>query len=137
VTERDPLGRARINRLTYEICVLQTLREKLRCKEIWVEGADRYCNPDDDLPQDFELRRADYYRTLGLPLDAEVFIGRLKRELSDELAALDRTLPRNPYVKILTKAGGWIKLSPVPAQSEPVAIGRASQPFPRSKPDVR
>ena len=119
VTERDPLGRARINRLTYEICVLQTLREKLRCKEIWVEGAERYCNPDDDLPQDFELRRADYYRTLGLPLDADVFIGQLKRELSDELAALDRTLPRNPYVKILTKAGGWIKVSSLPAQSEP------------------
>jgi L-alanine-DL-glutamate epimerase-like enolase superfamily enzyme len=31
----------------------------------------------------------DYYRTLGLPLDADVFIGQLKRELSDELAALD------------------------------------------------
>jgi hypothetical protein len=48
-----------------------------------------------------------------------VFIGQLKRELSDELAALGRTLPRNPYVKILTKAGGWIKVSPLPAQSEP------------------
>lgn len=43
----------RINRIDYEICALQVLRERLRCKEIWVEGADRYCNPDDDLPQDF------------------------------------------------------------------------------------
>ena len=33
-----------------------TLRERLRCKEIWVVGADRYRNPDDDLPAG--LRRA-------------------------------------------------------------------------------
>ena len=32
----------------------QALRERLRCKEIWVEGADRYRNPDEDLPADFE-----------------------------------------------------------------------------------
>jgi hypothetical protein len=34
----------RVNRINYEICVLQALREKLRCKEIWVVGANRYCN---------------------------------------------------------------------------------------------
>ena len=32
--------------------MLQTLRERLRCKEIWVEGANRYRNPDADVPQD-------------------------------------------------------------------------------------
>ena len=49
-----------MNRITYEICVLQTLREKLRCKEIWVVGADLYRNPDDDLPADFEPHRGTY-----------------------------------------------------------------------------
>ena len=53
VMESDALGNMRVSRITYEICVLQTLREKLRCKEIWVVGADRYRNPDDDLPADF------------------------------------------------------------------------------------
>ncbi|NOR67022.1 MAG: Tn3 family transposase [Woeseiaceae bacterium] len=119
VVERDPLDAPRINRLTYEICVLQSLQKKLRCKEIWVEEADRYRNPDEDLPRDFERRRADYYDTLGLPLDAETFIARLKRELSDELAALDRAMPRNPGVKILDKGGGWIKVSPLTPQPEP------------------
>ena len=38
VIERDAQGRPRINRITYEICALQALREQLRCKEIWVEG---------------------------------------------------------------------------------------------------
>ena len=40
VIERDAQGRPRINRITYEICALQALREQLRCKEIWVEGAE-------------------------------------------------------------------------------------------------
>ena len=38
VLERDAQDRPRINRIAYEICALQALREQLRCKEIWVEG---------------------------------------------------------------------------------------------------
>jgi hypothetical protein len=60
VTETDAQGRKRINRITYEICVLQALRAQLRCKEIWVVGANRYRNPDEDLPADFETERAPY-----------------------------------------------------------------------------
>lgn len=61
-------GRNRVNRITYEICVLEALRVRLRCKEIWVAGADRYRNPDDDLPSDFEesIWRLET-RLLGLP----------------------------------------------------------------------
>jgi hypothetical protein len=99
--------------------VLQVLQKRLRCKEIWVEGADRYRNPDEDLPGDFEQRRAEYYETLNLPLEAETFIDRLKRELDEELMALDRAMPRNPGVKILDKGGGWIKVSPLTPQPEP------------------
>lgn len=47
-----------VNRISYEWCVLTTLREKVRCKEVWVKGAHRFRNPDEDLPQDFDLHRA-------------------------------------------------------------------------------
>ncbi|WP_217608749.1 hypothetical protein, partial [Bacillus sp. GbtcB15] len=47
----------RVNRMNYEICVLQALRDRLRCKEVWVVGADRYRNPEEDLPKDFEQNR--------------------------------------------------------------------------------
>jgi hypothetical protein len=40
--------------------VLTTLREKVRCKEVWVQGADRFRNPDEDLPEDFDARREKY-----------------------------------------------------------------------------
>ncbi|MFF7944814.1 hypothetical protein ACFZC5_34420 [Nocardia gamkensis] len=44
--------------------MFQTLRDKLGCKEIWVLGAEKWRNPDDDLPtrlrgqSDRELRQA-------------------------------------------------------------------------------
>jgi hypothetical protein len=48
--------------------------ERLRCKEIWVEGADKWRNPDADLPADFETRRLEHYRALAKPLGPAEFI---------------------------------------------------------------
>src|SRR3546814_21094848 len=61
----------RVNRISYELCVLTQLRDRIRSKEIWVVGADRYRNPDDDLPKDFEIRRDAYYSGLSLTPDAQ------------------------------------------------------------------
>jgi Domain of unknown function (DUF4158) len=44
VTETDSAGEERVNRLTYELGVLQTLRERVRSKEIWVAGAAHFRN---------------------------------------------------------------------------------------------
>ena len=95
VVETDAQGRQRINRLTYEMGVLQALRDQLRCKEIWVVGADRDRNPDEDVPQDFAVRRPTYYAALNLPAQAADFIQQVQQEMRDELAALDRSVPRN------------------------------------------
>jgi TnpA family transposase len=122
VMEQDQQGQPRVNRLTYEICVLQGLREQLRCKEIWVVGADRYRNPDQDVPADFDRQREAYYAALQLPLAVEAFIQGIQQALREELAALDREIPGNPHVEILSKAGGWIKLSPLDPQPEPANL---------------
>lgn len=53
VVEQDDDGTIRLNRLNYEMCMFQALREKMRVREIWVEGANRYRNHDNDLPIDF------------------------------------------------------------------------------------
>jgi TnpA family transposase len=42
--------------------------------------------------------------------------------MRDELATLDRTLSRNADVEILPKAKGWIKLSPLAPQPEPINL---------------
>ena len=82
VVEKDAEGRTRVNRITYEICVLEALRDKLRCKEVWVVGANRYRNPDDDVPADFDAQRTPYYQALGLPLEADRFIADLQARTS-------------------------------------------------------
>jgi hypothetical protein len=122
VEEQDKDGQKRVNRINYEICVLQTLREKLRCKEIWVVGANRYRNPDEDLPTDFDKQREAYYGALHQPLDSDAFTAALKKAMATALETLDSNLPKNPSVKILNKAKGWISLSPLDAQPEPANL---------------
>jgi hypothetical protein len=56
----DAKSGERVNRIGYELCVLQALRDRLRCKDIWIDGSDRWRNPDDDLPSDFDENRPHY-----------------------------------------------------------------------------
>ena len=121
VFEKDAKGRQRVNRITYEICVLEALRDKLRCKEVWVVGANRYRNPDDDLPADFEAQRIPYYQALKLPLEADRFIADLQAEMREALRILDAGMPRNPGVKISRKRNkdAWITVTPFDPQPDP------------------
>ena len=88
--EKDPDGKERINRINYEISVLQALRERLCCKEIWVVGANRYRNPDEDLPTDFDQHRQNYYQALTLPEDVETFLWDLQQKMASGLEKLDK-----------------------------------------------
>ncbi len=122
IYQQDKAGQQRIRRVRYELCVLQALRDKLRCKELWVEGADRYRNPDEDVPSDFSAKRAIYYAALALPQAADDFVQQVKRQLEQALQTLNDTLPTNPAVAILPKSGGWIRVSPLLKQEEPANL---------------
>ena len=124
IVEVDKDGLERVNRVNYEISVLQALRDKVRSKEIWVVGAKRYCNPEEDLPQDFEAQREIYYQALKQPMDAEAFICELQQEMTAALTQLDTGLPDNGQVDILKKNNGWIRVSPFVAQPEPLNLLR-------------
>ena len=120
VQEKDKEGETRINRVNYELCVLDALHEKLRSRELWVVGANKYRNPDDDLPKDFEEKRTEYYEALGHPQQAEEFVNTLRQQMIDALTSFDQALPKlSSQVRILDKKGGWISLTPLTAQSEP------------------
>jgi hypothetical protein len=56
----DGDGRRRTVRMVHEVATFQALREQLRCREIWVVGAGRWRDPDEDFPKDFEGRRAEH-----------------------------------------------------------------------------
>jgi hypothetical protein len=117
-------GQQRINRINYEICVLQALRDGLRCKEIWVVGADQFRNPDEDLPADFVDKRTEYYTALKQPTDAEQFIAELQQIMQQALAMLDSQLPTNPQVRLRTQGKNRIVITPYDPQPEPQQLSR-------------
>src|SRR6266511_269627 len=120
----DRRGRRRVVRMAYEVVTFQALRDRLRCKEIWVEGADRWRNPDQDLPADFEERRAAHYQALRKPLDPSRFVDELLAEHRRELAALNDALPRLAWLDVADRPGGAIRLSPLDAAPEPRNLRR-------------
>lgn len=126
VIKTDDEGKERINRINYEIAVLQVLRERLRCKEIWVEGAKKFGNPDRDLPQDFRAQRTTYYEALALPQDKQAFIDAQRTALENALAMLNIGLAAktNKTVEIQTKDDGWIAVTPLEPQEEPTNLAR-------------
>jgi TnpA family transposase len=124
IIEEDQDGTERISRVNYEFCVLQALRERLRCKEIWIVGADRFRNPELDLPQDFDVQRTAYYAALDQPLDAERFIADLQQRMMAALTALDANVPKNSAITLRPTGTKRIKLSPLEPQAEPVNLAR-------------
>jgi len=119
VLEQEANSPRRVNRINYEICVLHALREGLRCKAIWVVGADRFRNPEDDLPADFAIRRSQYYAALQQPENAETFIASVRHTMEQGLARLNDGLSRNPKVTLRSQGTHRIKVSPLEPQSEP------------------
>jgi TnpA family transposase len=120
-------GVIQVDRVAYELGVLYTLRDKLRCKEIWVEGAKRYRNPDADLPQDFEAKRDAYYADLQQPQDVEQFIAQIQQDMTEALTQFNQGLPTNSKVTICDTRESWIRLSPLEAQPEPEHLSQLKE----------
>jgi TnpA family transposase len=121
---KNAAGQPVVERISYELAVLELLREKLRSKEVWVVGAKRYQNPEQDLPGDFGAKKSEYFGNLNQPLAASEFVSQLQQELKTALDQLETGLATNPSVKISTRKGGWIKVSPLTAEEEPLGLAR-------------
>ena len=102
------------------LCVLQVLRDQLRSKEIWVVGADRHRNPDEDTPSDYHEKRAEYYQALDLPLDADEFIQQIQEEMTQALKMFHDGLLTNPHVSIGSL--GRIRVKKLEKQTEAINL---------------
>ncbi len=92
--------------------------------EIWVTGADRWRDPDQDLPADFAHHRVEHCRELRKPLDPAAFIDEVRTQMRDELDAFHDALPTLSWVQIADRPAGAIKLSPLDAVAEPTGLRR-------------
>jgi hypothetical protein len=67
-------------------------------------------------------------------LDAESFIRKIKQELIQGLEKLNSGMPENEKVKISTKKNGWIGLSPLEPQPEPLNLFKVKSELTRRWP---
>jgi len=98
----DKHGRRRVVRMVYEVATF----------------------PDEDLPKDFETRRAEHYASLRKPLDPAEFSGALREEMTTALAELNDTLPDLHWAEIADRPAGAIRLTPLEASPEPRNLRR-------------
>ncbi len=89
--------------------------EALALVRRYAATTDKYYPFDEEIPH-------HYFALLKQPLQAEAFVAQLQQQMTEALAALDRTLPRNPHVRLLPHKGGWISLSPLEPQAAPVYL---------------
>ena len=68
-----------------------------------VKGAHRFRKPDEDLLQDFNVRRAEYYAALEQSREGRVFVEDLGRKMEVALSVFDANLLTNTKVKIRTR----------------------------------
>jgi hypothetical protein len=71
----------RVDRIPYELCVLVALRDAIRRREIYAEGATRWRDPEEDLPGDFEASRDVHYGALRQPMDPSEFVVSLQQRM--------------------------------------------------------
>ena len=109
-----------MERIPYELCVLRALREAIRRREVYVEGARRWRHADEDLPAEFEHNRDVHYAAIRKPRDPAAFVADLQHRLRAGLVRLDRAISAGTAggVRITTRHGKpWISvpaLEPLP-----------------------
>jgi len=107
-----------INRHAYELCVLWELRSALRAGNVWLAGSRRYANPESYLiPRDqWPALRMDTAALLNAPLDGRIHLAERCAHLQTQLAAFDRSLPRNAHVRLVQ---GELKVDRLTAETLP------------------
>jgi TnpA family transposase len=124
----------KIERIPYELCVLRSLRDALRRREIYVSGAGRWRNPDEDLPADFERNRDVHYAAIRKPIDPREFVTGLQQRLTAALTRLDHAIGKREAagVRIATRHGKpWIVVPPVGKLPDPPNITALHQEISR------
>ena len=102
-----------VERIPYEVRVLVALRDAIRRHEIYVVGAERWRNPEEDLPRDFDTSRDVHYAELRQPLDPAAFIVSFRKRMTAALTGLDQALVADTAggVRVVTRHGeAWISV---------------------------
>lgn len=119
---------AQVSRKDYEYAIFIILKDKLKTKEVWIDGSFKYKDPITDLPKDFDNNKEFYYGILEQPLSASKFTDLLQSKIMTAVEGFDSSLPKNQYVTLTKRRGkDWIKLSPLTMQEKPKNLERLKE----------
>jgi hypothetical protein len=114
--------RGRVERIPYELCVLKALVAAIRRREIWIDGAAKWRDPEQDLPADFETNRHVHYAAIRAPLNGLEFVDDLKRRLGAALDMFNDALAAGATggVRITSRRGEpWLSIPNMDKALEP------------------
>ncbi|MDK1348509.1 Tn3 family transposase [Streptomyces sp. 378] len=108
-----------VDTAAYAFCVVERFYSRLLRREIFVEGASKWGNPEAGLPSSAEWTalRVSVAKSLGLPLDAVAHLKRLGQELHTKTHAIAERLPKDRQVEV--GDGGRLVLSTAPLSPDP------------------
>lgn len=108
-----------VDTAAYAFCVVERFYSRIIRREIFVEGASKWGNPEAGLPsaEEWAALRASVARSLGLPLGAADHLKRLGHELHTKTRAIAERLPKDRQFQI--GDGGRLVLSTAPLPPDP------------------
>jgi TnpA family transposase len=126
---------SKIDRRSYEMCVLWELRGALRAGNVWLEGSRRYANPETYLiPRDqWASLRTETCRLVQIPESGTERLRERQQELEARLAQFDKGLPRNSQVRM---EKGELIVSPLRAEEMPARVSILQEAVQESLPLV-
>ncbi|MGF1599603.1 MAG: Tn3 family transposase [Acidimicrobiales bacterium] len=125
----------RIDRHSWEVCLLLELRGALRGANVWVEHSRRYRNPADYLiPTDrWERLRPEFPEATGIPLEPRPRLAQLGDEVNRQLAELDTVIGDAETVRI---EDGRLVVPSLEAQEADPTVDEARQRINSLLPEV-
>ena len=92
----------RLNRRHFEVCVFSQLLQELKSGDLCLPGSDRFADYRDQLISWEEYHRdaVAYGEMVGLPIDADDFVARMKARMTQAAEATDRAFPENAFLRI-------------------------------------
>ncbi|MGB0906056.1 MAG: Tn3 family transposase [Maricaulaceae bacterium] len=108
-----------VDRYSYELSVVTSLRDRLRSRSIWVKVSRKYRNPDEDTPEDFAENVGKYCEVLDVSDDPRGMIENLKFEMEYQLLGLNAEITKNPHVSVDWGPERRFKIKKLPRLVEP------------------
>jgi TnpA family transposase len=105
-----------VSRPHYEVALLSTLVEKLKSGDVTVRHSRRWADFEQYLipREDWQRERETHYETLGLPLDAGMYLEALDTRLHAVTQEVNVGVPKNDALTLNREKGTW-RLAPTRA----------------------